>query len=344
MKHLSRKLVLPVVLSLTLLTGACSAAETAGSAASTTATSDAATSAATTTAATTSTAAQTLAENAVAVATSDAGYDESSVVDITLTGTGATTDNSAVTVSGSTVTIAAAGTYRITGSLEDGQVVVNSAGDGTVRIILNGVDISSSTTSPLVVTDAQDAVIELADGTQNTLADAATYVYPDATTDEPNAALFSTADLTITGTGALTVIGNTNDGITSKDGLVIESGTITVNAVDDGIRGKDYLVVNGGTITVAAGGDGLKSDNEEDATKGYVSIAGGTLAVTAAGDGIDAVTDVVVTNGDLTVASGGGSTTTPAADASSAKGIKGTASVVIEGGQLAIDSADDAVH
>ena len=154
MKHLNRKLVLPVVLSLTLLTGACSAAETAGSAASTTATSDAATSAATTTAATTSTAAQTLAENAVAVATSDAGYDESSVVDITLTGTGATTDSSAVTVSGSTVTITAAGTYRITGSLDDGQVVVNSAGDGTVRIILNGVDISSSTTSPLVVTDA----------------------------------------------------------------------------------------------------------------------------------------------------------------------------------------------
>ena len=119
--------------------------------------------------------------------------------------------------------------------------------------------------------------------------------------------------------------------------MVIDSGTITVNAVDDGIRGKDYLVVNGGTITVGACGDGLKSDNEEDATKGYVSIAGGTLAVTAAGDGIDAVTDVVVTNGDLTVASGGGSTTTPAADASSAKGIKGTASVVIEGGQFSLD-------
>ena len=68
-------------------------------------------------------------------------------------------------------------------------------------LILNGVDITSSTSSPLVITDADDAVVELADGTQNTLSDATTYVYPDAATDEPNAALFSTADLTITGTG-----------------------------------------------------------------------------------------------------------------------------------------------
>ena len=220
MKHLNRKLLLPAVLSLALVTGACSATGTAGTAATgtTTSTSTASSSAST------SSASQTLAENAPAVATSDAGYDESAVVDVTLTGTGATTDSSAVTVSGSTVTITAAGTYRITGSLDDGQVVVDSTGDGTVRVILNGVDISSSTTSPLVVTDAQDAVIELADGTRNTLSDAITYVYPDAATDEPNAALFSTADLTINGTGSLTINGNSNDGITSKDGLVIESG------------------------------------------------------------------------------------------------------------------------
>jgi len=85
---------------------------------------------------------------------------------------------------------------------------------------------------------------------------------------ETNAAIFSKANLTITGNGALTVMGNYIDGIASKDGLVIASGAITVNAVDDGIGGKDYLVVKDGALAVTTGGDSLKADNEEDATLG----------------------------------------------------------------------------
>jgi hypothetical protein len=70
-------------------------------------------------------------------------------------------------------------------------------------------------------------------------------------------------------------MGNYNDGIASKDGLVIESGALTVNAVDDGVRGKDYLVIQDGALAVTAGGDGLKADNEEDATLGYIADRGG---------------------------------------------------------------------
>ncbi len=44
------------------------------------------------------------------------------------------------------------------------------------------------------------------------------------------------------------------DGIASKDGLVIAGGTITVTAPDEGIRGKDYLVIRGGTSDITAGG------------------------------------------------------------------------------------------
>lgn len=78
--------------------------------------------------------------------------------------------------------------------------------------------------------------------------------YADTSTDAPNVALWPADDMTIAGTGSLIVTGRSNDGIASKDGLVIEVGGITVDAVDDGIRGKDYLVVEGGTITVSAGG------------------------------------------------------------------------------------------
>ena len=122
-------------------------------------------------------------------------------------------------------------------------------------------------------------------------------------TDEPNAALFSIADLTITGTGALTVNGNSNDGITSKDGLVIDSGTITVTAVDDGIRGKDYLVVNGGTVTVDRGRRRAEV-GQRDRRHGRLHLGdGGTVTVTAGDDGADAVGTINVATAPLTVAS-----------------------------------------
>ena len=97
--------------------------------------------------------------------------------------------------------------------------------------------------------------------------------------DEPNAALFSKEDLTINGTGSLTVTGRYNNGIASKDDLVIVDGSITVNAAHDGIRGKDSISVRGGTITVTAGGDGLKANNDTDADKGWIALDGGVFTI-----------------------------------------------------------------
>ncbi|WP_029292092.1 carbohydrate-binding domain-containing protein, partial [Cellulomonas sp. HZM] len=258
---------------------------------------------------------------------------------ITLSGDTATVDGDGAKVDGSTVTITAEGTYTISGTLEDGKVVVDSAGDGTVHLVLDGADVSSSTTSPLQVLDADDVVVTLADGSSNHLSDTTSH----ADDDDASGALYSSADLTITGTGALDVDGNANDGIVGKDGLVIESGTITVDAVDDGIRGKDYLVVDGGTITVTAGGDALKSDVEDDAALGYVEITDGELHLTAGDDGVAAQTDVVVAGGSIAIVAGGGHGTQLAEDASP-KGITADAVVVIGGGTLDVDSADDAIH
>lgn len=275
---------------------------------------------------------------------SDYEWDAADEVAIELSGASATSSSDAVTVDGGTVTITSAGTYRISGTLSDGRVVVDTSDDGVVRLVLDGVDITSSSGSVLAVLNAEKAVVLLEDGTENALTDAAEYTFPDAETDEPNAALFSAADLTIGGTGTLTVTGNYNDGIASKDGLVISGGTITVDAADDGIRGKDYLVIRGAAVLdVTAGGDGLKSDNAEDAAAGYVAIEAGVLTVDAAGDGIDAESDVLVHGGEVTVTAGGGASAQIAEDAS-AKGLKGTVSVVVDGGTLVVDSADDALH
>ncbi|UOE42955.1 carbohydrate-binding domain-containing protein [Agromyces larvae] len=289
------------------------------------------------------TAAEVMADNEAAPGGD--GDDTWSVADetaITLSGSSATSDSDAVSVDDGTVTITAAGTYRLSGDL-DGQVVVNVPGDGLVRLVLDGVDIASDSSAAIAITAAEEVQVVLADGSSNTLADTAAY----ADGADVNAALFSATDLVIAaesaGTGELVVHGNGNDGIASKDGLRITGGTITVDAVDDGIRGKDEVQIDGGTITVTAGGDGLKADDEEDADRGYLAIAGGDVTVTAGGDGLDAATDVVVWGGTLDVTSGGGHEASVAEDAS-AKGLKGRVYVVIDGGSVTVDAAEDAIH
>jgi hypothetical protein len=267
----------------------------------------------------------------------------SQAVQIALNGNAVNADGAGVTVSGGIVTIESAGNYSVSGVLTDGQIVVNTADEDVVRLILNGADIRCSTSAAIYIKNAEKVILILADNTDNRVSDGTSYVYDDVAEKEPDAAVFSKADLTLCGGGSLTVAGNFSDGIAGKDGLVIKSGTITVASADDGIRGRDYVIVRGGEITVAAGGDGLTSTNDEDAARGFVLIESGEIAVTSSGDAVSAETDALVADGNLILVSGGGSGRT-VASGTSAKGIKSGVNAVIDGGFFSINSADDAVH
>ena len=284
---------------------------------------------------------EALADNGAALDEAEAeaalAYEDAAVVVVQLSDAGSTVDGVGVNVDGSTITIMAAGTYRLVGSLSDGQVIVNTEAEGEVRLILDGVTLTSLTSAPIYIEKAETVAIVLADGSTNSLTDAASYVYASAEVDEPNAAIFSNADLVIGGNGALTVTGNYADGIASDDGLVIAGGTLNVTAADDGLRGSDYVLIQAGSVTVNAATNAVRASNDEDAALGYVAIEGGTLNLTSGGDGIQAETDVLIAGGDLTITTGGGNTT-------SAKAIKGTVSVVIDGGTFSLNAADDAVH
>ena len=272
-------------------------------------------------------------------------WDIESLVSVQLNGDSITTESSDITINGTTATIKAAGNYSFSGSLADGQIVVDTEDEAIVRIILNGADIHSSVNSAIYVQSAEKVLVVLAEGSQNSLSDESNYTLPEAESDEPNATLFSKADLTITGNGSLTITANYNDAIASKDGLIVNGGsTITINAVDDGIHGKDYLVINNAGINVTSSGDGLKSDEADDASKGFITIESGTITVVAGADAIDAESDVTILDGNLNLQSGGGGSANIANMESSAKGIIGGTSVTISGGNISIDSADDAIH
>lgn len=227
---------------------------------------------------------------------------------ITLNGnTAAVTTGSGAQVSDGIVTINTAGTYVISGKLNDGQIIVDAAEEDDVQLVLNGAEIHDNDSAPIYIKAAGNVILTLQEGTENTVSDGPNVAVTDAESDAPNAAVFSKADLTINGAGTLSVTGNYNNGINSKDDLKIVGGTINVEAVDDGILGKDMVAVKDGQITVKAGGDGIKSSNDTDADKGFVAIAGGTFNVTAEADGIQAATQLVVDGGTFHIVTGGGS-------------------------------------
>ena len=188
----------------------------------------------------------------------DASYDAAAATKIALSGAGATIEGEGAFAEGSTVTISAAGTYVVSGELADGALVVNATDQDKVQVVLAGASIRNADGAALEVRQADKVFVTLAEGSQNTLADGAEYALTEGE-DEPNAALFSKGDLTINGTGALTVEGNYRHGVNSKDDLVVTGGAITVTAVEDGLRGKDCVKIADGSFTVTAGGDGVKS-------------------------------------------------------------------------------------
>ena len=215
---------------------------------------------------------------------------------IYLNGSSIKSEVSGTNVDGSTVTITQPGVYILTGTLEDGQIVVDCSEKGTVELVFNNVEITNKTNSPVYIKDAKKTLIVLAENSENTLTDAEDYTYEDAEKEEPSACLFSKDDLVISGGGSLIVNANFNNGIASKDTLKITGGTIQVTAKNNAIKGKDSLMIAGGDFAIQSEGDGLKADNSDDATFGYIDISGGTFAVRAEQDGIQASSFVNITN------------------------------------------------
>lgn len=259
----------------------------------------------------------------------DASWDAATATAITLNGSSATVSGKGAAVSGSTVTITEKGTYVLSGTLTNGQVRVEADDEAKVQVVLNGVDITNPAGPALYGLQGDKIIITLPEGTVNHLRDGSAYVLPQGE-DEPHAALFSKTDLSINGTGTLEVQGNYQNGIVSKDDLVIASGILNVTAVKDGIRGKDSVAVKGAVITITAGEDGIQSSNSEDTGKGWIVVDGGVLTITAADDAITAETDLVVNGGTITILD-------------SYEGLEGK-TITITGGTIALTAQDDGIN
>lgn len=198
-------------------------------------------------------------------------------------------------------TITQGGTYVVSGSLDNGQIVIAAEKDQTVRLVLNGVSLGNETTAPIYASEKCHVILTLADGTENTIFDGSAYTYESAEEDEPDAPIFTKGDLTINGSGSLAVEGNYQCGIRSKGDLHVVSGDISIDSQDDGLKGKASVVIQGGALDIRAGKDGIKSNEDEDPEEGFIWIDGGEIFITADDDGIQAETALIVSGGTIRI-------------------------------------------
>lgn len=287
-------------------------------------------------------------------------FDAATAIAVELKETTIACASKGVTVKDNTMTVTEEGVYRICGKL-NGQIVVNADKTAKVQLVLDGAEITNPSTAAIYVKQADKVFVTTTADSKNTLSTTGAFVAIDE--NNIDAALFSKEDLTINGSGSLTVTTKSGHGIVSKDDLVITGGDLAVTATSHAITGKDSVRIGGGKLTLTAGKDGIHAENTEDTTKGYIYIEAGSVTATADGDGLDASAGLQVENGTITVTTGGGSANAPQKqeemfghggwnpsyetadeDTISAKGLKADGDLLIKGGTLQVDAADDALH
>lgn len=307
----------------------------------------------------------------------EVGYDESESTIITLNGDSASSNSNTVQISGSAVTITDEGTYILSGTWNDGIIIVDSEKTDKIQLVLNGVTIHSETSAAIYILQSDKVFITTAAGTTNTLSNGGTF----AAIDENNidAVIFSKEDVTLNGSGTLVVTSPAGHGIVSKDSLTLTSGSYDINCASHALVGKDDVCIANAEFTIVSGKDGIHAENTDDAAYGYVYIQNGTFDITAQGDGISAGAYMQIEDGTFNITSGGGSSnassqssdswgkfteggghqrgkaessmgsntaasTVTEDESTSMKGIKAATKLNINGGDFTINSADDSIH
>lgn len=280
---------------------------------------------------------------------SDPSYDEKSASTITFSESGVSSSSDSVTISDSsttsndaadsdtndttdssctTVTISEAGTYILTGSASNAQVIIDADKETKIQLVLDDLTLSCKSSAPIYVRKADKVFITLADGSSNTLSTTGEFVAIDD--NNIDAVIFSKDDLTLNGSGSLTINSPYGHGIVSKDDLVVTSGTYTMTCAKHGLSGKDSVRILDGTFDLTVTKDGIHASNDDDENLGYIYIAGGTFTINSDDDGMHADSTLYIEDGTIDIQK-------------SYEGLEGQTITILDG-DIDIVSSDDGIN
>ena len=197
-----------------------------------------------------------------------------------------------VQIEDSTATITAGGVYRLRGTMEEGNLVVDAADD--VEIIWDGAALACSTQAPVVARGGGNLRLTLPEGGSGTISD----LRRSGTDAEYDAALFATGEVTVTGEGSLAVVGQAGHGVRAG-GLRLEGGSLGILSEGDGLHVEGGLELDGGYVEATAGGYGVYVD-------GDATVANGDLLLDSDADGVYIEESLSITGGALEITAGGG--------------------------------------
>lgn len=258
-------------------------------------------------------------------------YDAETASVITLNQSTASVQGSGVTVDGSIITITEAGTYMVSGTLSDGEIIVDAGDDAKVQIVLDNAEINHEDGSAILVKSADKVFLTLEADSENTLSDGGGEYTQDEEVDSTiDGVIYSTSTLTLNGSGSLTVKAEYSNAIVCKDDLKITGGSYELTAANKGIDANDSIRITNAVINITAGDDGIHSDTEDKEGKGYIYIESGTLTIAAGDDGIHAATALLILDGTIDVTE-------------SCEGLEGD-TIDIQGGEITVVASDDGLN
>ncbi|MCF0228699.1 MAG: carbohydrate-binding domain-containing protein [Parasporobacterium sp.] len=214
-------------------------------------------------------------------------YDEENAVELKLNDTTAECSSSAVKVTGRNIVISDEGTYVISGTLSNGSIIVNAGKDDKVQLVLDNADISCQDSAAICILTADKVFLTLKEGTENSLSNGGFFIETEENTID--AVLMSKEDLTINGTGSLSITAPKKNAVTCKDTLRVTSGKLNITAEKHGFSVNDAIYITSAEISIKAGKDGLHCKKTGDPNTGCIYLQSGNISIDAADDAVSAM-------------------------------------------------------
>lgn len=230
------------------------------------------------------------------------GYDEQSAINIKLENDSVSCDDSGVVIDGTVVTISKEGVYVLSGTLSEGQIIVDTGDSDKVQLVLKNVDITCKSSAAIYVKNANKVFITTAKDSENTLKTTGEFVNIDD--NNIDGVIFAKADITLNGAGTLNIDCSLAHGIVCKDDLKLTSGTYNINAASHALSGKGSVRIAGGTFNLTSKTAGIHSentDNTDNTEKGFIYIADGELTISSEKDGIKAGSSLTINGGNINI-------------------------------------------